>query len=74
MVILRFRSSAEHEDILKKVKKMKKFAAELEDCLEEVMEDEEEYRYRGSYRDDEETMSEHHGNRYAYRGGRGGRM
>ena len=68
MILVRFRSGEDHKDILKKVKKMKKFAEELEECLEDVMEDDDEdYRYR---REDEE-MSERRGGRYAYRGGRG---
>lgn len=55
MMVIRFKSSGEHEDLLKKVKRMKKFTQELEDCLEEAME--EEYDFRGGYRkdyDDEE--------------------
>lgn len=70
MMIVRFRSKGEHEDIMKKVRKMRKFTEELEECLEDVMEDEDaEFRssYRGgSYRDDEDEM-EMHGGRYSYR-------
>lgn len=69
MMVIKFKSKEEHKDILKKVKKMKMFAEELEDCLEEVM-DEEELDYRGGrYRDDDEYDR---GGRYNYR--RGGRM
>lgn len=72
MVILRFRNSDEHEDLLKKVKKMKKFATEIEDCLYEHMED--DYSYRESYDDEEDSMKRMDG-RYAYaRGSRGRRM
>ena len=56
MVILKFRTEAETKDMLKKVRKMYKFAKELKDCLEEKVEDydeEEDYRY-----DDDED--EHH--------------
>ena len=53
MVILKFRSSDEHEELLMKVKKMKKFTQDLEDCLEEAFDDEVEYR-GGYYRHDEE--------------------
>lgn len=69
MVIIRFRSSEDHEDLLKKVKKMKKFTQELEDCLEEATED--ESFYRGSYRKDEDGDYEMKDSRYGYR--RGGR-
>jgi hypothetical protein len=44
MMVIRFRDSYEHEELLKKVKKMKKFASEIEDCLEEHMEDSTDYR------------------------------
>lgn len=74
MMILRFKSSEDHEGLLKKVKKMKKFAEELEDCLEEVMEEGEADYRGGRYReydyDDEEMKG-----RYGYRRGGGrGRM
>jgi len=70
MVIVRFRTKSEHEDILKKVKKMKKFAEELEYCLEDSMDDDEDF----DYREDEEVSMR--GGRYGYRrgGSRGGRM
>lgn len=63
MVILRFRSEVEHEDLLKKVKKMKKFATEIEDCLYDHMED--DYSYRENYDDEEDSMKRMDG-RYAY--------
>lgn len=50
MIVLRFRSNVEHEDLLMKVKKMKKFTQELEECLEDAIDDGAEYR--GSYRKD----------------------
>ena len=68
MMIVRFRSKEDHEDILKKVKKMKKFAAELEECLEDVMDDSMEFRgssYRKEYDEDDRRME----GRYGYRRG-----
>lgn len=67
MMVIRFRSSEEHEDLLKKVKRMKKFTEEIEECLEEAMEDDVDYR-GGSYRkewEDEDDMK--HESRYNYR-------
>ena len=70
MMIVKFRSSEEHSDLLKKVKKMKKFTEELEDCLEEAMESGEmEFRgssYRHEYDDEEDPKME---GRYGYRRG-----
>lgn len=70
MLVVKFRSSEEHEDLMKKVKKMKKFSEELEDLLEECYEEEADFRkdYRRDY--DEEDMHRIEG-RYGYR--RGGR-
>ena len=39
MMIIKFRSNEEHEEAMKKVKRIKQFAEELEDCLSQVMED-----------------------------------
>lgn len=71
MIVVRFKSSEEHYDLLKKVKKMKKFTEELEECLEDAMENGEETNFRGgSYRheydDEENTRME---SRYGYRRG-----
>ena len=69
MVILRFRSKMDHKDLLKKVKKMKEFTEDLEECLSEAYEDEDMDFRGGSYRkewDDEEESV--HG-RYGYRRG-----
>lgn len=67
MMVLKFRSKEDHYELLKKVKRMKKFTEELEECLEEAM-DGEEAEYRGgSYRhdyDDEDIKME---GRYGYR-------
>lgn len=76
MMVIRFKSEEDHEYLLKKVKKMKKFAEELEECLEEVM-DEGEAEFRGgNYRDDEDYEEPRmRGGRYGYRRGGGrGRM
>lgn len=64
MMMIRFRSSMEHEDLLKKVKKMKEFTQDLEECLMDAMEDSSDYR-GGSYRKyyDEDEMNER-GGRY----------
>lgn len=75
MIVVRFRNNEEHEDLLKKVRKMQKFTDELEDMLKECYE-EEDYEFRdgsGGYRKhwDDEEEAEMRGGRYGYR--RGGR-
>ena len=76
MMVIRFKSEEDHEYLLKKVKKMKKFAEELEDCLEEAMEEGEADFRGGRYRDDDDyEESSMRGGRYGYRRGGGrGRM
>lgn len=49
MMIVKFRSNEEHEEAMKKVKKIKQFADELEDCLSQAMEDTD---YRTAYHRD----------------------
>ena len=72
MIVVRFRSNDEHNDLLKKVKKMKKFTEELEDILEECYEDEDMEFRGGSYRKEyDEDEVRHLEGRYGYR--RGGR-
>ena len=69
-MVIKFRSSDDHKDLLHKVKKMKEFTEELEDCLEDAMEDDFDYRggsYRKEYDEDDMRME----GRYGYR--RGGR-
>ena len=72
MIMVKFRSNEEHKDLLHKVKKMKEYAEMIEECLEEAMDDDEEYSYRGgsNYRRemDEEDMHMR-GGRYSYRRG-----
>lgn len=70
MVVLKFRNSGEHADLLKKVKKMKEFTEDLEECLEDAMDEDYGYRggsYRKEWEDDEEMMKRSDG-RYSYRG------
>lgn len=75
MMLIRFKSEEDHEYLLKKVKKMKKFAEELEDCLEEEMEEGEAEFRGGRYRDDDDYEEPHmRGGRYSYRRGGGSRM
>ena len=72
MMVIRFRSGEDHEDLMHKVKKMRKFTEELEDLLNECYDNETvEYRggmYRRDY-DDEDMRGE---GRYGYRRGRRG--
>lgn len=62
MVILRMRTSSEAKDLLKKVKKMSKYAEELEDTLEECMEEDDDADYRED--DEEPTTSRRRYRRY----------
>ena len=41
MIMIKFRSASEHSNLLTKVKHMKKYISELEECLEEAVENEE---------------------------------
>ena len=72
MIMIKFRSSDEHSDLLKKVKHMKKYISELEDCLEEAVEKEDlefrDRRYPEYEPDDEEIYARRGGGRYGYRG------
>ena len=72
MMVIKFRSGEDHEDLMHKVKKMRKFTEELEDLLNECY-DQETVEYRGGmYRrdyDDEDMRME---GRYGYRRGRRG--
>ena len=70
--MIKFRSADEHSDLLKKVKHMKKYISELEDCLEDAVEQEDlefrDRRYTEYERDDEEMYARRGGGRYGYRG------
>lgn len=67
MMILRFRTNSEHEDILNKVKKMKRFAEDLEECLEDMTEEDAEYRSTDYRKDWDDEGREMRGSRYDYR-------
>ena len=72
MIMIKFRSASEHSNLLTKVKHMKKYISELEDCLEEAVEQEDlefrDRRYPEYERDDEEMYARRGGGRYGYRG------
>ena len=61
MMVIRFRSSEEHSDLLKKVKKMRIFTEELQDMLEECADESLDYR------DDEYHKESRMEGRYGYR-------
>lgn len=63
MMVIKFRNKEEHGDLMKKVKRMKKFTEELEDMLDECYEDE-SLDFRGSYRKEYDEDEEKHGYRY----------
>jgi len=71
MMVIKFRSSEDHSDLMHKVKKMRKFTEELEDILKDCYEDEEpEYRnYRREYDEDDIRMEGRYGYRRGYRRG-----
>ena len=72
MIIIKFRSASEHSNLLTKVKHMKKYISELEECLEEAVENEDldyrDRRYPEYEPDDEEMYARRGGGRYSYRG------
>lgn len=72
MMVIKFRNSEDHSDLMHKVKKMRKFTEELEDILNDCYEDEEP-EYRGSYRkyydEDDMRMEGRYGYRRGYRRG-----
>lgn len=69
MMVIRFKSNEEHGDLMKKVKRMKKFTEELEEMLEDCY-DEDDYDFRGSnYRKEWEEEEPHMRGRYGYRRG-----
>ena len=71
MIIVKFRNASEHTDLLTKIKHMKKYISELEDCLEEAVEQEDlefrDRRYPEYEREDEEMYARRDGGRYGYR-------
>ena len=72
MIMIKFRNASEHTNLLTKVKHMKKYISELEDCLEEAVEQEDidfrDRRYPEYEPDDEEMYARRGGGRYGYRG------
>lgn len=72
MMIVKFRSNEEHEETMKKVKKIKQFADELEDCLSQAMEDTDYRTYyhrdkdRDRIYDDDYMYDERRRGRYDY--------
>ena len=72
MIIVKFRNASEHTDLLTKIKHMKKYISELEDCFEEAVEQEDfefrDRRYPEYEREDEEMYARRGGGRYGYRG------
>ena len=72
MMIIKFRSNEEHEEAMKKVKRIKQFAEELEDCLSQVMEDTDYRTYyhrdrdRDRVYDDDYMYDERRRGRYDY--------
>ena len=72
MIMIKFKSANEHEELLKKVKHMKRYISELEECLEEAVENEDldfrDKRYLDYDRDEEEMYARRGGGRYGYRG------
>ena len=72
MMIVKFRSNEEHEEAIKKVKKIKQFADELEDCLSQAMEDTDYRTYyhrdkdRDRIYDDDYMYDERRRGRYDY--------
>lgn len=68
--MIRFRSSEDHEDLLKKVKKMRKFTEELEECLEDAENyDDEEWEEEPQYRTGMRNYTSPMRSRYSRRGG-----
>ena len=63
MVLVRFRSTSDAKDTLKKLKKMHKFTKELIECFEEKIEDDddEDYRYDDDDYDHHEMMENRRG-------------
>ena len=72
MMIVKFRSNEEHEEAMNKIKKIKQFADELEDCLSQAMEDADYRTYyhkdrdRDRIYDDDYMYDERRRGRYDY--------
>jgi len=71
MVLVRFRSSSEAKDTIKKLKKMHKFTKELIKCFEEKIEDDDDEDDDDEYyRYEDDEMENRRGNSYYRRGRR----
>lgn len=57
MMVVKFRSSSEAKDTLKRLKKMHKFTKELIDCFEDKIEDDDD-DFDDDYRDEEDWHDE----------------
>lgn len=73
MIVIKFRSASEHSNLLTKVKHMKKYLSELEECLEDAVEHDDldfrDVKRHIEYDDeDEEMYARRGGGRYGYRG------
>lgn len=72
MVVIKFRSASEHSNLLTKVKHMKKYLSELEECLEDAVENDDldfrDKRHMEYDDEDEEMYARRGGGRYGYRG------
>lgn len=74
MIVVKFRNEEEHHDLLKKVKKMEKFASEVAEMLEECY-DEEGVEFRGGssyhkeYDEDDMRMEGRYGYHRGYKKG-----
>lgn len=70
MVMVKFRSTSEAKDLLKKMKKMHKYTKEIIECFEDKMNDDEEYDDDEDYRydDDDERMERMRKRSEEYRG------
>ena len=73
MIVIKFRNASEHNNLLTKVKHMKKYLSELEECLEDAVENDDldfrDTRRHMEYDDeDEEMYARRGGGRYGYRG------
>lgn len=66
MIVVKFKSSSEAKDLLKKVKKMTKYSEELEDILTECIEGDDDDD-DDDYREDDKEMTVSHRGRRRYR-------
>ena len=71
MMIVRFRTTSDAKDMLRKLKKMQKFTKELAECIEDkVMDEDEDEDYRMDSYEDEDESSMNRNVRVRYRRGR----